>query len=186
MKATEDNFIHLIRKKNEKGLIYMTDHYGYIIKAVLRKHLFRLSDKEEECMNDVLWAVWQNIESYDPSKSSFSSWLAGVSRYKAIDCKRKYIKQLSESSLDSFPYPVEDRKAENDLLKVELEEEIEEILSSLSLKDREIFRQVFLEEESIQSVAKRTGMKEATVYQRISRGRSKLRAMFGKGGQYEK
>lgn len=185
MKATEENFIHLIRKKNEKGLIYMTDHYGFVIKAVLRKYLFRLSDKEEECMNDVLLAVWQNIASYDPSKSSFQSWLAGVSRYKAIDCKRKYLKQLSESSLDDFSYPVIDKNAERDLLKIELQEEIEEILNSLSEKDREIFRQVFLEEESIQSVAKQTGMKEATIYQRISRGRSKLRAMFRKGGQYE-
>ncbi|MDE6388258.1 MAG: hypothetical protein K2L82_10705 [Lachnospiraceae bacterium] len=35
-------------------------------------------------MNDTLLAVWDNIDSFDPTKSEFQNWLAGVCRFKAL------------------------------------------------------------------------------------------------------
>ncbi len=47
-------------------------------------------------MNDVLLAVWEHIEGNNSDKSSLKNWIAGIARYKAIDCKRKYLRYLKE------------------------------------------------------------------------------------------
>lgn len=181
MKATEDNFINLIKRKKEQGLLYVVDEYGRVIQSVLRKILFRLPDKEEECMNDVLLAIWEHIDDYEPEKGSFKNWAAGVARYKAIDCKRKYLMDSMHVSAEQLLMPIKDIGAEKELLRLELQEEIQEIFDSLDKEDREIFEQVFLKERSIAEAAVITGKKESAVYQRIHRQRKKLRHLFRKG-----
>lgn len=93
MKATEKNFINLVKKRKEEGLLYIVETYGWILQSVIRKHLFLLPDLQQECINDVLMAVWQHIGDFDPHAGSFQNWAAGIARFKAIDCKRKYLRR---------------------------------------------------------------------------------------------
>jgi hypothetical protein len=44
LKITEENFIDEMKKGNEKALEYVIDNYAWIIKTVLKKHLFYLED----------------------------------------------------------------------------------------------------------------------------------------------
>uniref|UniRef100_UPI0039047390 sigma factor n=1 Tax=Gudongella sp. SC589 TaxID=3385990 RepID=UPI0039047390 len=92
MRITEDNFIQEIKKRNEKALEYVIENYGWILKTVLKKHLFYLQDYYDECMNDCLLAVWENINNYNPEKSNFKNWVGGIAKYKSIDYTRKYLK----------------------------------------------------------------------------------------------
>lgn len=181
MKATEDNFIHLIKRRDERGILYVVDQYGGVISAVVKKGLFCLPNMEEECINDVLLAIWEHIGDYNPDKGSFKNWAAGIARYKAIDYKRKYLKEHGDVSLFELSVPVTDQNAQKELLRLELQEEIDEILHALSEEDQEIFKQIFFQEESVQQVAEKTGKTETTIYQRIFRERKKLRNLFGKG-----
>lgn len=71
MQITEDNFIEQLKNKNEKALEHVIDNYGWILKSVIKKHLFYLPDYHEECLNDCLMSIWENISYYDPKKSSF-------------------------------------------------------------------------------------------------------------------
>lgn len=71
MKINEDNFVEQLKFRNEKALEYVIDNYGRIVKSIVKKHLFSLQDYQEECINDVFLAVWENIESYRPMRSSF-------------------------------------------------------------------------------------------------------------------
>lgn len=66
--------------------MYVVETYGWVIRCVVQKHLFTLPDLQEECINDVLLAVWQHIDDYCPDVGSFKNWVAGISRFKAIDC----------------------------------------------------------------------------------------------------
>jgi len=50
MKATERNFIKLIKKRREEGLLYAVETYGWVIQSVVRKHLFLLPDQQQECI----------------------------------------------------------------------------------------------------------------------------------------
>ncbi|WP_232423588.1 MULTISPECIES: sigma factor [Bacillus] len=43
----------------------------------------------DEIVNDVFITLWFHIDSYDEDKALFQHWLISVSKYKAIDFKRK-------------------------------------------------------------------------------------------------
>ena len=61
------------------------------------------------------------------------------------------------------------------LLTRELEEETEKVLSSLSKETREIFKQLYFAEQDINELAEATGLSKSVLYNRISRGKKKIR-----------
>ena len=81
--------IKYIKKKKEKGMELLIDNYRGIITAVVRRYLGVLINYEEECVDDVLMSVWNNIKSFDKSKNTFKNWICAVSKYKAIDYKKE-------------------------------------------------------------------------------------------------
>lgn len=78
MKITEKNYIQQLQLHNEEALIYVIDMYGGLLKAVIRKHLFTMPQKQEECMNDVLLSIWEHAASFDDKKNSFKNWAAAI------------------------------------------------------------------------------------------------------------
>lgn len=67
------------------------------------------------------------------------------------------------------------------ILAKEFEEEMEKILSSLPEDTREIFKQLFFEEKDLDELAESTGFSKPVLYNRISRGRKRLRKVLGGG-----
>ena len=65
-----------------------------------------------------------------------------------------------------------------ELLEEELSEETESMLNCLKPRDRELFQRLFLEEQDIDTVSSETGMKKEVIYNRVSRGKKKLRKLF--------
>ena len=59
MKIKESNFVEELSHKNERALEYVMVHYGGLVKSVVHRYLNVLSQYEEECMNDVFFAVWE-------------------------------------------------------------------------------------------------------------------------------
>lgn len=49
MKIGKKNYIKQLRLHNEKALAYVIDEYGGLLMSVIRKHLFYLPEKQEEC-----------------------------------------------------------------------------------------------------------------------------------------
>ena len=177
MKINEENFIAQLKFRNEKALVYVIDNYGRIVKSVVKKHLFSLEYYQEECINDVFLAVWENIDSFRPERSSFLNWIAGISRYKAIDYKRKYLNREQMENLDDVTAGEEDREQMR-LIEKELSEEMEEMLSCLNPEDRELFLKLYVDELEPEEVSRQTGLKKDVIYNRVSRGRRKIRQLF--------
>ncbi len=73
MKITEKNFVAQLRRGNERALEYVVDTYGGLLLAVVRKQLAALPELQQECVNDVLLAIWQNIDYYDETRSTFAN-----------------------------------------------------------------------------------------------------------------
>ena len=61
----------------------------------------------------------------------------------------------------------------------ELKNEIESLLSALKPRDRDIFISYYINEEKIQDIARNNSVKEEVIYNRISRGKKKIKAIFG-------
>lgn len=182
MKITEENFILKLKKRDERALEYVIDNYGWIIKTIIKKSMYNLESYHEECINDVLLGIWNNIERFDESKNTFKNWVAAITKYKTIDYQRKYLKHLENQNIDDVDIKIEDNSHKN-LLQNEIDEEIEKILNHLKERDRELFIKLYVDEQDIESISEETGMHRDVIYNRVSRGKRKIKDIFKFGGR---
>lgn len=178
--------IKKIKRKNEKGLEGLIDKYGGFIKAIIRQKLYDLSNYEEECMDDVLMSIWNNIHRFDEKKNTFKNWIASVTRYRIIDYNRKYLRNREYiSTLDSEEthekHLIDKAKVDENILTREFRNEIEDLLDNLKPRDKELFIKHYLEDKTVDNISKEMGVKSEATYNRLSRGRIKLRKIFSEG-----
>ena len=112
--------IKYIKKKKEEGLRLLIEAYGDYINTIVKNNLKDLSYYQEECINDILLSIWNNIDSYDKDKNTLKNWIGVISKYKTIDYKRKYLKYNLEENINEDITIID-----KNLLKKEIEEEIE-------------------------------------------------------------
>lgn len=163
----EKKIIQGIKNRDEKSLRAFIDSYGPVMKASIYKVLTFNENVRMEVLNDSVLAVWDNIDSFDPARSSFKNRCAGVARYKAIDALRKEIRHKSVDLDEVSPYLSTDDDISID--------ETEEILKVLDEKDREIFRKLFLEGYSYDDLTKVYDISKAGLYNRVARGKKKIK-----------
>ena len=86
----EKRMIKRILKKDPKGLDYIMNTYMKKVYFLVDKIIgFYGKEEVEECVSDVFLAIWEDINQYDESKGSFSSFVFMKTKYKALDYKRK-------------------------------------------------------------------------------------------------
>lgn len=171
--------IKYIKKKNQKGMEILIDKYNGLITSVIRYHLGSLINYEEECVSDTLLAIWDNVEGFDQDKNTFKNWICAIAKYKAIDYKRKYLNKIEISDLDEQNYYID-----KNLLKIEIQEELNETLKFLSEEDKEIFRRYYLHDESVIDIANDKKLAISSVHSKLSRGKAKIRkSLLNEGGK---
>ena len=163
----EKKIIQGIKNRDEKSLRAFIDSYGPVMKASIYKVLTFNENVRMEVLNDSVLAVWDNIDSFDPARSSFKNRCAGVARYKAIDALRKEIRHKSVDLDEVSPY-----LSNEDDISID---ETEEILKVLDEKDREIFRKLFIEGYSYDDLAKVYDISKAGLYNRVARGKKRIK-----------
>lgn len=175
MKINDDNFIKELKNKNSKALDYLVDNYSnYIFKVIIS---VLGSDKREEsmeCLNDVLLKVWKNIHHYNESKSKFSSWLIAVSKYNAIDYKRKLNRLNNECSMEELVLP-DERQIESQILHSESKEELINVINDLGSPDKDIFIRRYFMGESLSEISEALKLSRSAVNNRLFRGRKVLK-----------
>lgn len=182
MKADEKNFIALIRRKKEEGILYVIDTYDSYLRAIVRRRLFSLPDQVDECMNDIFLGIWKNISSFDETKGSFLNWAAGIARLEAIDRLRRAHRNFQTVSLEEMELPQEDMQLRQ-LVEKELSRETQELLSCLKPEDQELFLRIYGNEEDPRQVSKELGLTTDNLYVRLFRGKKKMRLMAEKKGE---
>ena len=179
LKIDNNNFIYYLCIKNEDALMYVIDEYGGLIKAVIRKNMSCLKQKQEECFNYVLLSIWEHIESYHPDRNSFKNWIAAIAKYKSIDYMRKHRYEMDKiASGDVENYELQSETGV-EILDHEISERMEEMLSVLKPKDREILIRIYANEEPVGQVSEDLHLEKSVIYNRISRAKKKLRTQRG-------
>lgn len=167
--------IKYIKNKKEEGLKILIDTYGDYINTIVRNNLSSLPNYQEECINDIFLAIWTNIKSFDNNKNTFKNWIGVVAKYKTIDYKRKYLKDIYLEDIDENIKVID-----KNLLSIEVKEEVNSLLENLNTRDKEIFTKRYLEDLDIETIAKQLNTQTSTIYTRISRCKKKLRSLVSK------
>jgi len=99
-KFDDQTLLRLITKQNEQAL---SELYDRLVRLVYSIALNALSEHTlaEEVTQDVFFRVWKNATSYDPKHSKVVTWVAGITRNRAIDEFRR-LKIRPESKLSSW------------------------------------------------------------------------------------
>ncbi|MGL5415325.1 MAG: sigma-70 family RNA polymerase sigma factor [Clostridium sp.] len=169
--------IKRIIRKQESGLEMLIEEYGGFIKAIVKRKGY--GDFQDECIDDILMCIWNNIKSYDERKNTFKNWIASITRYKVIDYNRKYLKNIEKYKNDYDLEKIQDKgEVSLRILQKELKEEIQSLLNNLKEKDKKIFVKYYLEEMEVEEIEKEVGLKREAIYNRLSRGRVKLRSIL--------
>lgn len=171
--SREEEILSGLEVREEQAILWLLEDYGNLMKSVIYYQLRGFPKEEkEECLNQVLFEVWEQYYSFRPEKGSFEAWLATICKNKSIDLMRKLWKSREEVSIEeaasripAICAPFSDVTSET----------LEEILSRLKSKEQTLIREYYLDGFTIQEIADRHQMKPAAVYKRIERSMKKMR-----------
>lgn len=179
MNVSDENYVLLMKRGNEDALSYFIEKDGWIVKSIISKAFSILPDERQDCMNHTFFAIWQNIQKYDESRAAFTTWIAGVTRYCILNYLKKH-KKLEYLSLDEIWDIADNESLRSNIYVLEEKQEFQNLLRSLSPCDQEIFMKLFWEEKDYEQISNELHIKKPVLYNRISRGKKKLRQTFGK------
>ncbi|AGX42538.1 sigma-70 family RNA polymerase sigma factor [Clostridium saccharobutylicum] len=167
----QKNFLKELRNHNPKALDYVFDTYGNLIFKVAYSVL-NSRELSEECVNDSLLKIWNNIDSFKNDDNKFKGWIIILTKYTAIDMIRKESKHSNVTNLDF--YNNEDIRFEDGLMQKETKEEILKEISKFDKDNKEIFIKRFFLDYSIKDISKSTGISENAISNRLRRCKLKL------------
>lgn len=177
-----EDLIERLKNQDIMALHEFIDRYGRLVYGVINTGLIQSNEKalRDECFDDILLDVWYNIKSYDTNKGKFTNWLISVCKFNVIDCKRKLGKSYKDCNIDSIILE-DELNIENDIISNEEKNNIKSSIDKLDKLDREIFLRRYFEQESIDVIAAALHISRESVYNKLSRGRKKLKKIVMEG-----
>lgn len=124
--------------------------------------------ERQDVANEVFYEVWQKIAAYQPERSRLITWLLLISRTRAIDHKRK----LNKRSLEEKPVDEQELAIEESPLT---KENFLCFIEDLEALDQRIFLLYYFYQESPETIAEQTDLNVSAIYNRLSRGRKRLK-----------
>jgi RNA polymerase sigma-70 factor (ECF subfamily) len=157
-------------------LLFARHHIG-VYRFILR--VVGNTATAEDLTSDVFLAVWHQAERFE-GRSSVSTWLLAIARYKAITAAR----QRETETLEGPALAVEDPSDGPELTvqKKNRSAILRTCLAQLSSKHREIVDLVYYHEKSIREVAEVIGVPENTVKTRMYYARQRLSELLEAAG----
>ena len=148
-----------------------------VVSNVIRGQLSR--EDAEEVVSDVFLSLWNHRTEL--SVVSLRSYLAAIARNAAIDRLRARKLTLP---MDDDVLQIADGKTglEPAVLQQELDAAVRDAVEGMSQPDREIFMRYYFYYQKISEIAEIMGLKTSTVTTRLSRGRTKLKAVLVERG----
>ena len=132
----------------------------------------------EDISQEAFIEAWKNLASLQQPER-FAGWICTIAQRRAIDAVRSAEAARTESSLDKLPFDIHDPKqltAEANMAQDQQREWVWSMLAQLPDIYREPMILFYRSQESTRAVAAALGESEATIRQRLKRGRDMLRA----------
>lgn len=173
----ENEIITLIRDRDERGAKALLEHDGALMRYIIAPILPDPRDRED-CLSEAAMRVWEKIETFDPERGSWRTWLTVLTRNAALNRARHNRRHADDTELrpdqaDPAPTPEEStlQKEQRDLLN--------RALRTLSAKDQALFFRKYYYLQSTSQIAAELGTTERAVEGRLYRIKKHLRKELG-------
>ncbi len=174
----DQELLELLRTRPEEGLAQLTQKYGALITAVVRRILPTSPEDAEECAADALVRIWRDRDAITLQGDTLRGFVIWCARNMAIDRYRR-LKREKQMTLDgdeelmallpSSSCTAADAEAGDAITKTE------SIIRSMPPPDDEIFLRRFFLCETVPQIAARLDMNIKAVESRLVRGKKKLK-----------
>ncbi len=176
---TDKELIKKLKKDRSSGLSAVIDLYSGLLYKIAAGVILPLGTKEdvEECVSDSFLAFYSQADKIDLEKASIKTYLAVITKRKAIDRYRMLKKaaalipydeaSLSDAAADDFTVSTDKKSA---LIKA---------VKGLGEPDTTIVTRKFYLGETAAEIAAVLEMSEAAVQKRIERSKAKLKQELG-------
>ena len=180
----DNRIVELLLERSEAALQAVSAQYAGLCRSVLRGLLNDPRDVEE-CVNDVLLAVWNSIPPNRPRK--LNTYISRLARRTGIDRLRYNTRQkrnavwtvmLSELG-DSLP---DDAPQTGQADAERLRAVLTAFLDGLDAETRVLFLRRYVYAETVPELAARFGISENYTSVRLYRARKRLKAVLEKEG----
>jgi RNA polymerase sigma-70 factor, ECF subfamily len=176
--SDEQLMTHLRGPEVEAALSTLYDRYSRTVYGVGLKILGGERSLAEELVQDVFLKVWRSSSTFDPSRSSFSTWLYRVTRSCALDLYRKRASRVRQVP-EGEPHLVATRDTSAGPQEVVEESwlswRVSRALEVLDEPHREVIELAYFGGLSQREISERTGMPLGTVKSRTASAFRSLR-----------
>ncbi len=180
-KFDDESLIRLIAKSQADALGELYDRSSRLVFGMAR-HAVGDQALAEEITQDVFMRIWNKASTYQAEQGKVASWIAGITRNRAIDEYRHQKARLDGNSLSLEELPLFDPP---DSLNVEgeidtriKEQRIQKALSLLPKEQREVLAMAYFRGYTHEEAAAALGEPLGTVKTRIRLGMQKLRQLL--------
>ena len=152
--------------------------YDRHVRAVYWQALAIVGDDAlaEDVAQDVFITFWDKSRSVRLVDTSVLPWLLVTARFQGLNARRRLQRERLRSD-DLDEQHIDDGAAVDDVvLRGEIQTEIDKAVASLSTPDRRVYDLCLAGDYSYESAARELGVSHASVRNRLSRVRSRLRA----------
>ena len=132
----------------------------------------------EECVSDVFLGVWNNINKFTGSSEKFKSWICCIAKYKSIDYYRANVKKQN-LSFELNENLRSDENIEEKVLQSIKKSDVVKAINGMDEPDKSIFLMKFFLGMSSSDISDKLKLTSSNIDVRVSRGRKKLRELFG-------
>ena len=151
--------------------------YSPLMRYIITPILADPRDREE-CLADAAMRAWNSLDTYDPSKGSFTTWLTVLTRNAALNRARGI--RPTEPIPENLEAP--DADPETQIIKKENREELIRALNTLPHRDMALFFRKYYYRQSTAQIAAETGLSLRAVEGRLYRIKKHLKKLLGGDG----
>ena len=169
--TSEVELIRQILKGDIESFSLVVERYQ---KPVVRmiKNITDVRESCEDIAQDVFFTAYKKLASFDPARSSFSTWLFTIARNKSLNA----LKKKRTLAMRELPEKADSRNPSDVLARKEFFTELDRILQALPFKQKTAFVLAEFEKLPYEQIAQIEGVRIGTIKSRISRAKKKLRS----------
>lgn len=173
----EQSIITWLRQGDPRGMDALLKEYGPLMAYIISPLLASPQDREE-CLSEAAMKVWEKIDTFDPQRGGWKSWLTALTRNTALSRARKN-QRAGQGEALSPDLPSSEPTPEEALLRQERQEELRRALQDLPPKDRALLYRKYYYHQPTAQIAAELGLTPRGVEGRLYRLKQRLRQQLG-------
>lgn len=176
---SDAELVRAIARGDEQAFASLYRRYSSTLLGFLIRILDSLPEAED-VLQEVFVHIWQRAADFDETRGRVFTWLATISRSRAVDRLRATGTRDRLEAKASHEQPKAVADALSDTIRTEQREELLDALDSIPEEQRHALLLAYFEGLSQSEIAERTATPLGTIKTRTREGLRKLRDLFRK------